>query len=417
MTIEKAIAEFSAHLAASMADNSFVRVALSNPVAGSDAPPRLLVRRIDLKGVPHLSFTARHATRDVTSNRPLAEGVTWLRQQLRRHYRSALLGTVARDWQLVIAANDSARLIAHQPAKTEPPPRTHDQPHETILDASARDWLTGLGVMNNEGKVRAALADKHRQINRYLEIFTHLARDCGWTAAPRGPKKSDKAQAALVALGAAPEPAARELVLADMGCGKAYLTFGLWHLFSRVWHRPARILGVETRAELVAGNTALAQRLAATRLEFLEGDIASVKLPPLDALIALHACNTATDAAIHRGIELEAQLIVVSPCCHQEIRPQLGHPEPLAAILRHGLMQERLAEWLTDGLRALFLEWAGYRTRMIEFVGSEHTQRNLMIAAVREGGPFQSAPARQRILELKQFFGLRTHALDPLLDR
>ncbi len=417
MILEKAIAEFTGHLAASVGDNSFVRLVLSNPVADSDAPPRLLVRRVDLKGAPHLSFIARHATRDVTSNRPLAEGIAWLREQLHRHYRSALLGTAARDWQLVIAPSGLARLIAHQPAKTEPPSRAHDQPHQTILDASARDWLTGLGVMNDEGKVRAALADKHRQINRYLEIFTHLARDCGWTAAPRGPKKSEKAQAALLALGAAHEASARELVLADMGCGKAYLTFGLWHLFSRVWHRPAHILGVETRAELVTANTALAKQVTATRLEFLPGDIASVELPPLDALIALHACNTATDDAIRRGIELGAQLIVVSPCCHQEVRPQLGHPEPLAAVLRHGLMQERLAEWLTDGLRALFLEWAGYRTRMIEFVGSEHTPRNLMIAAVRTGEPFQAEPARQHIVELKKFFGLQRHALDPLLER
>ena len=103
----------------------------------------------------------------------------------------------------------------------------------------------------------------------------------------------------------------------------------------------------------------------------------------MDALIALHACDTATDDAIRRGIELGAKPIVVAPCCHKELRPQFGKPEPLAPVLRHGVMEERMAEWLTDGLRALFLEWAGYRTKVVEFISSEHTPKNLMIAAVR----------------------------------
>jgi hypothetical protein len=135
----------------------------------------------------------------------------------------------------------------------------------------------------------------------------------------------------------------------------------------------------------------------------------------VDALIALHACNTATDDAIRRGIELGAQLIVVAPCCHKEIRPQLGKPEPFTAVLRHGIMAERLAEWATDGLRALFLEWAGYRTKLMEFVGGEHTPKNLMIAAVREGEAFRDEAVRRRIVDLKAFLGIEHHALDVLL--
>ena len=118
---------------------------------------------------------------------------------------------------------------------------------------------------------------------------------------------------------------------------------------------------------------------------------------------------------IKRGIELGAKLIVVAPCCHKELRPQLGKPEPLAPVLRHGLMEERMAEWATDGLRALFLEWAGYRTKIMEFVGGEHTPKNLMIAAVREGAAFADEGARKRIEELKNFFGIKHHALDSLL--
>jgi hypothetical protein len=138
-------------------------------------------------------------------------------------------------------------------------------------------------------------------------------------------------------------------------------------------------------------------------------------LPHVDALIALHACNIATDDAIRRGIELGAKLIVVAPCCHKEIRPQLGKPKPLAPVLEHGIMAERMSEWVTDGLRALFLEWAGYRTKIMEFVASEHTPKNLMLAAIRESEPFSSESARKKIVELKDFFSIERHALDSLL--
>jgi hypothetical protein len=200
-----------------------------------------------------------------------------------------------------------------------------------------------------------------------------------------------------------------------MGCGKGYLTFALWHLFARVWKRPVTVIGVEVREELVDSANALAQQIGAEGLEFTAGTIESATLPNVDALIALHACNTATDDAIRRGIELGAKLIIVAPCCHKEVRPQLGRPAPLAAVLEHGLMAERMAEWATDGLRALFLEWAGYRAKLIEFVSTEHTPKNLMIAAVRDGKPFASTAARARIGQFKEFFGIQHHALDPLL--
>ena len=378
-------------------------------MAKGDAPQKILGRFIMLKGVPHLSLTLRHATRDVIRNLPVAGGPEWLREQLGHQFRSALLCTTSRDWQFISDAAGEARLIDHQPSARKAPSREHDQKHVGVLDASARDWLEGLGVLDREGKLRAAMADKHRQINHYLEILSHLAKECGWSAAPI----SESARATD------PDTPNRSsaLQLADMGCGKGYLTFGTWHLFRRVWQQPVCVIGVETREDLVSTTNRLAKQINADGLEFVRGTIESAKLPPVDALIALHACNTATDDAIRRGIELQAKLIIVAPCCHQEIRPQLGKPEPFASVLRHGVMEERLAEWVTDGLRALFLEWAGYRTKVMEFVAGEHTPKNLMIAAVREREPFTEAAVRTRIEELKKFFGIERHALDALLAK
>lgn len=405
-------AQICAKFAASLTNGTFARLVLSTPVAPGDAPQKILGRFIMLKGVPQLSLTLRHATRDVIRNLPVANGPAWLREQLGREFRSALLCTTARDWQYISNEAGVGRLIDHQPSAKKPPSREHDQKHAGILDASARDWLEGLGVLDREGKLRASMADKHRQINHYLELLSHLAKECGWGGAQSSSSARNERAEATIA-----QSQSSALQLADMGCGKGYLTFGAWHLFRRVWQQPVRVIGVEARPDLVATTNRLAKQIQADGLEFVAGTIESAKLPPLDALLALHACNTATDDAIRRGIELNAKLIIVAPCCHQALRPQFAKPEPLAGVLRHGLMEERLAEWVTDGLRALFLEWAGYRTKVLEFVASEHTPKNLMIAAIREHEPFTDEAARTRIVELKKFFGIKRQALDDLLAR
>jgi hypothetical protein len=384
---------FVEKLRRSLEDQTFVRLMLSRPARENGTAERVTGRLIEIKNQPKLSLTLHQSQRDTTQNIPLANCMEWLAGQLGEHYRSALLNTTGRDWQLFIAEEGEARLISHKPAFTVAPDRSHDRVKQTFLDPGAQDWLHGLEVTDVSGKVRASMADKHRQIDHYLEILSHLAKQCEWTDGPRD----------------------RELVLADMGCGKAYLTFGAWHLFNRVWKRPARVIGVEARADLVARTAQLASRIGASNLGFIQGTIESAPLPNVDALIALHACNTATDDAIRRGIESNAKLIVVAPCCHQELRPQLGKPEPLAGVLKHGLMEERMAEWVTDGLRALHLEWAGYETKVFEFISTEHTPKNLMISAIRNKPPFKDEAIREKLLALKNYFGIESYALDSLL--
>ena len=286
--------EFAERLSSSLQDGIFVRLVLSGPVEGDGAPEKVLGRLVELKGGPHLSLTYRHTTHDVTKNLPVSEAAAWAKEQVGAHFRSALLSTTKRDWQLFVPESGDAKQKTHKPSLTAAPPRSHDQPRHTILDDSARDWLDGLGVVNDRGQVRPAMADKHAQINHYLDIFVHLAKDCGWT-----------------------ESRDNGLTLVDMGCGKGYLTFGLWHLFARVWKRPVRVVGVEARPELVNAAKGLARKIGADSLEFMAGTIESVTLPKIDALIALHACDTATDDAILRGIKMSAKLIIVAPCCHK----------------------------------------------------------------------------------------------------
>jgi SAM-dependent methyltransferase len=307
-------------------------------------------------------------------------------------FRSAVLETTERNWQLAPAPDGRPRLAAHRPTQLAAPPRRHDEPKPGFLDGSTLPWLIQVGICGADGRVRASMADKHRQLERYLEIVSHLARDCGW--------KTGEA-----------------ITVADMGCGKGYLTFGLWHLLNKHLGFCAEVIGVEARPELAATANAVARAVGADRLRFVASTIADVELPALDAFVALHACNTATDDAIRCGIRQQAKLIIVSPCCHRELRPQLGRPEPLAPLLAHGILAERLSEWLTDGLRALHLERAGYATKVIEFIASEHTPRNLLVAGVRRDHPDEAARTRAaaEIRALKSFAGIQHHALDDLL--
>lgn len=369
-----AVEQFARLITTSLADGTFIRLTLTRPVEPDPGLDKVLVRPVDLKQGPRLLLTYRYPTRDITKHIPVVDAGA-----LVARFRGGRLCTLTRDWQLA-----NQRLMTHKPSCTTSPSRSHDVAKAGLLDDSAHDWLHGLGVVDTAGKVRPAMADKYRQIAHYLEIVSHLVRETDVRT------------------------------LADMGCGKGYLTFAIWHLLHRVWGRPVHVLGLEARPELAAAANRLARAIEADGLEFLTGDIATAPLPAVDALVALHACDTATDQAICRGVQARAQVILVAPCCHKEARPQLGQPAPLGPVLAHGIMAERMAEWTTDGLRALALEWAGYATKVIEFVGSDHTPKNLLIAGVRRSEPF-SDPAKRRQYELvKEFFGIQHHALDEL---
>ena len=199
--------------------------------------------------------------------------------------------------------------------------------------------------------------------------------------------------------------------MVDVGSGNAYLGFVLYELFLK-GRSTGELHNVESRAELTARAEERARALGYGRMRFATAHIAEAGLPGrVHLLTALHACDTATDDALARGIAAGARLLLVSPCCHKEVRPQLRPPGPLADALRHGILLERHAEFVTDALRAALLEWAGYDTRVFEFVSTEHTAKNLMIAAVKRPGPAHGETEARRVQELAAFYGVRTQQL------
>jgi SAM-dependent methyltransferase len=359
----------------------------------------LFVRPVALKTGPHLTFLWRHATRDVTKNHPPPDALAQIDSLLGRDFLDAHLFTTAESAQLETQADGSARLrtkAAPAAAAPSPPnsPSTHDRPKAHTIAADAA-WLRALGVTNDRGRPREGMADKFRQIQKFAELLTHLL-----------------AEADL------PSPNSALRIL-DAGSGKGYLTFALTDLL----RDRAQITGIEGRPELVDFCNRTARENHFNHLTFTAGQIADQKVEnqkskienPLDVLIALHACDTATDDALAHGIAAGARLLVVAPCCQKELRRQLTAPPVLADALQHGIFQERQAEFVTDALRAQLLEWAGYRTKVFEFISTEHTAKNVMIAAIQSHPPGDPARA-QRVRDFAAFYCIRTQRLAQHLE-
>ncbi|MBL9135852.1 MAG: SAM-dependent methyltransferase [Verrucomicrobiales bacterium] len=382
-TPESGVDAFVRLTLSAIANDSFVRLVLSSPLSPAPGIHRIQARLIAIRGAPMLSITTREARRDSTRNLAVQETEAWLRSQLdsATGFSAALLGTLAKDWQLSTKPGAPPRLTSHRPSQTEAPTRHHDRAKHRAVDASGQDWLHALGLTDVHGKPTPKQADKYQQIQRYTEILGHHVVECGWTPGT-------------------------QVTVVDMGCGRGALTFAAWHLLRRKLALEAQVIGIELRQELVMEAQQRATSLGLEGLRFQAGRIDQARFERIDGLIALHACDTATDDAVLRGINAGAQLIVVAPCCHQSVRPQLASPELLAPLLEHGLLEERFAEWLTDGLRALVLEWAGYRVRLTEFVASEHTPKNLLVTAVRVRTPFSDARLQARMRALLHHFGI-----------
>ena len=406
---------FLARFSQSLADGSFVKLVLARPHKatadsddGSDADlQRVSVRRITLKGAVHLSFVFRHATRDVTKNLVRDEGVAQVRQWLGTRFRNAHLGLQGEELQLVFGKSGQPHLSrsagpvpaaapggGQDPAPFATQDATQATPHDRARQRwvdPARPFLRSLGVTDEQHRIVPAMARKWRQINKFVEIFAGAVASAGLAVA--GPP----------------------VRVADFGSGKGYLTFAVHDWLSRQPGVVPQVIGVELRPDMVAlGNGAVAA-LGLQGLQFEEGDLRSWQPATLDVVIALHACDTATDHAIHLGVRAGAKVILCAPCCHKQLRPQLLSPHPLRPLLQHGVHQAQQAEMLTDGLRAMLLEACGYDTQVFEFVALEHTQKNKMILAVQRTQPLAAAPLLAQVADLKQFYGIRDHCLETLL--
>lgn len=375
-------------LRAAVREGTLVKLTLGKYRGGDTSLKNLFVRPVTLKAGPHVAFVWRHATRDITKNVAPESALAEIEALLGRDFLDGHLFTTAHEAQFETRDDGtSSTKVRKTTTYVAGGSTTHDRAKSHLIPPTA-PWLRALGVTNERGQPREGMADKFRQIQKFTELLSHLLTD-----------------AAL--------PADRPIEILDAGSGKGYLTFAIAALLGE----RARVHGIELRPELVDLCNRIARESGFSQLTFSAGAItpagAAEKTEsgnPPDVLIALHACDTATDDALARGIAAGARLLIVSPCCQKELRPQLTAPSVLADALRHGIFQERQAEFVTDALRAQLLEWAGYRTKVFEFISTEHTAKNLMIAATKARPPGDSALAT-RTRAFAAFYGVRRQRL------
>ena len=240
----------------------------------------------------------------------------------------------------------------------------HDRKKVRLLD-SADPFLIEVGISDANGKVKPTRADKYLQVEEFLRLLVPTLNS------------------AIAAKQIAEPTSSKPLVIADLGCGNAYLTFAV-HQYLKSMNIPVHVIGIDIRPESLKRNTEIAKKLGISKsIEFKAEAIDQTSLTSCDIAIALHACDTATDDAIAWAVNGGAKLLLVAPCCQHDLQTQMSQvPEPWNILTKHGLIKERLGDLMTDSLRAQILKLKGYRTEIIEFIGGEHTPRNIMIRAV-----------------------------------
>lgn len=381
--------QFLAQLETSLQQNTLVKLVLSKYRGAEVDLQRVVARLVSVKEQPCLSFVYSYKTRDITKNLPLAEALELIAQWLPAAFKNAHLLSLTEELQLTFSKKDKPQLFVGKTVQREAPSAEHNREKKRFLELS-RPFLRDLGVTTGAHELVPAMARKWKQINKFVEVFAH-------------------------ALSSSTLDQNQPLHAVDFGSGKGYLTFALHDYLSHSLGLDARVRGVELREDMVNLCNAAATKLEQPGLLFQHGDVRTYAPEQIDIMIALHACDVATDYALHLGIRSGAAIIMCSPCCHKQIRPQMHTPATLKPMLQYGVHLGQEAEMVTDSLRALLLEACGYDTKVFEFVSLEHTNKNKMILAVKRTEAGDQTELLSKIQAIKDFYGIREHCLETLL--
>jgi hypothetical protein len=384
-----AVDQFFARIEESIAASNFRKLTLGKLRGELFDDEHVYVRLVQLKEGQRLTFVHRRPTSDITKNYPISDGLALVRSWLGETCLAASLFTANQRFQLLFNRRGKPRLHRSTeavPDRTEPvEPLEHDRSKKRLLQDER--FLEPLGILDSQGKPRVHAGDKYRQVHQFVENVAPLLQSL--------------------------RPGDRVRIL-DMACGKGYLTFALHrHLQER--GLDVQTTGIERRAALTDGANAIVKDLQYTGIEFRTGEISDATAEEVDLLVALHACDTATDEAIFRGIQAGCRWIVVSPCCQHELRPQLQPPSGLEPLFRYGIQLDRMTEAVTDAIRCMCLEASGYATRLQEFVDPEHTARNLLMIATKSARNPDRLELLRQTKEFQERFGIKRQRLAELL--
>jgi SAM-dependent methyltransferase len=379
-----------------IAGQSLVQGTLSNVRRkATDQATKVQIKPILLKGKQHYQFTFTVGQKVMHENVVAEDASNKLMGLIYDEFKQALLQAKDADYQILANKPTKASILKKQASKSSAPIElNHNRRKNYVLtEGEVVPFLVELGVMNAQGKVLAAKYDKFKQINRFLEmvddVVPHLQRE-------------------------------GRLEVIDFGCGKSYLTFALYHYLVNTQKLNVRMIGLDLKADVIATCSALAAKLGYENLIFRLGDINDyADTAQVDMVVTLHACDTATDAALEKAVRWDAAVILSVPCCQHELYGQVKN-EALTPMLQHGIIKERFAALATDSLRAQLLELVGYKTQIIEFIDIENTPKNLLIRAVKQKDAANETPTIESITEylaFKKLLNAKPYLEKALADR
>ena len=378
---------FIGRVAEAAGQSTLVKMTLSKPANKHDDLRNIYVKPVLIKEKRLFAFTYHYERRDEVKNYDTAQMLDILREMLPTRFLNAVLFTVSEDVTLLVSSKGKATIQTKKVQECREQNLEHDKQKNRLVNP-ANPWWYQLGLTTREGKITADMQHKFKQIYKYAEIVESLVK----------PMKFDGT-----------------VHIADMGAGKGYLTFALYELLTQKLNMDVDIKGVEIRPDLVLKINEIIKSSNLKGMEFVESSIEAYHPEKLDVLIALHACNTATDDAIASGIRAGAELIVCAPCCHKQIRQEMERSSRFDAITRYGIFLERQAVMITDTIRALILEYYGYKTQVMEFIEMEHTPKNVLLVGRKTNKTVNKTEIMQQINGLKTQYGIKQHYLESVL--
>jgi SAM-dependent methyltransferase len=385
--------KFTDILKSSISNSSFIKLSLGNYQGNDKELKNLYIRKVKIKRADMFSFNYRYKTRDIFKNFSIEDGVGKVMQYISNDFKVCTLFTT--DEETIIEHTKKGEILirSKKNVQTLQASTAHNKEKKRIIKPAGNAYLHALKITDAEGNVFKNAHDKYKQINQYIEILSSLIKEL-----PEGTIKN----------------------VVDMGSGKGYLTFALYDYLHQQLNLKAKVTGVEYREDLVNLCNDIAKQSSFEQLHFVEGTIEEYNVKDINLLIALHACDTATDDAIFKGIKAGAELIVVAPCCHKQIRREIEKHKvknDVSFLTKYGIFLERQAEMVTDGIRALILEYYGYKTKVFEFISDAHTPKNVLVVGVKSKGKGAKNKEEilQKIKETKAYFGIEYHHLERLL--
>ena len=362
---EASLEEIFIELAEKFSDTkSLVRVVLSGRRRNMQTPhERIDMRPVLIKDSIAIQVSQSDGRQMTTKNYTPEQ--TPLNELMRSGFANILLEQT--DQTVSVRITKKGEALIHRDTTARAQELSHDRSKSRLLDSSD-PYLIAIGISDKDGKVKPSKSDKYKQVEEFLRLLVPTL-------------------ASAIKAGHISQPTdAQPLTIVDLGCGHAYLTFAV-HQYLRSQGMAVNVIGIDVRTTARDRNNEIARQLGiSSTIEFRAEEIADTTLTTADIAIALHACDTATDDAIAWAINSDAKLALIAPCCHHDIQAQMNEvPEPWSILTRNGIMKERLGDLLTDALRMQIMKLRGYRVEAIEFIGGEHTPRNLMIRAVKTG--------------------------------